>query len=61
MNWRKEDLKNLKECLVNWEDYPEMRESYPDGLSQYLRESNYGYDSMCDLIVELHEKTLDKR
>ena len=55
-DWRKEDLKSLKNCLKEWDkNEGDMQDSYPNGLTQFLEESNYNYGSLCDFIAQSHE------
>ena len=52
--WRKQHLKELKEAIKEWSENPDnMQDSYPNGLSQFLEESNYIYGSLCDYIAEI--------
>lgn len=56
-DWRKEDLENVKQAIKDWhKNEGGMQRSYPNGLAQYLEESNYIYGSLCDFISELYSK-----
>lgn len=48
-------MEKIKELLKEWNDNPEIHNSYPDGISQFLQESSESHKDAYDYIAYVIE------
>lgn len=53
-------MEELVKLIRDWDENPEMRISYPYGLSQYIEESSSDYRTVCKLLEVLYNDDLLK-
>ncbi len=53
-------MEELVKLIRDWDENPEMRVSYPYGLSQYIEESSSDYRTICKLLEVLYNDDLLK-
>ena len=53
-------MEELVKLIRDWDENPEMRVSYPYGLSQYIEESSSDYRTVCKLLEVLYNDDLLK-